>query len=181
MVRRRLLTPRTGPSGRAANLHKLPPGTQRECPRSQLRSPHGVCVCVWGGGAQNEDPLPSLILLGKSSRGQRLPSPPPEPPCGSGVKVEAATWHHRMGALVASTAAAGRRGDAEEMSPEKHLQSSPPPPAWCPGPSRPKKASGAQRKAPASALPLDSGGDPPRSVPAPSTLPQPTARGRALC
>ena len=48
MVRRRLLTPRTGPSGRAANLHKLLPGTQRECPRSQLRSPHGVCVCAGG-------------------------------------------------------------------------------------------------------------------------------------
>lgn len=93
MVRRRLLTPRTGPSGRAANLHKLPPGTQRECPHSQLRSPHGVEG--GGGGAQNEEPLPSLIL-GKSSRGQRLPSPPPEPPCGFGVKVEA-TSHHKNG------------------------------------------------------------------------------------
>ena len=48
-----------------------------------------------GGGAQNDEPLPSLIL-GKSSRGQRLPSPPPEPPCGFGVKVEA-TSHHKNG------------------------------------------------------------------------------------
>lgn len=77
-----------------------------------------------GGGAQNEDPLPSLILLGKSSRGQRLPSPPPEPPCGSGVKVEA-TSHHKMGALVASTAAAGGGGGTPRKCPQRSTCSPP--------------------------------------------------------
>lgn len=73
-----------------------------------------------GGGAENEEPLLSPILLGKSSGGQRLPSSPPEPPCGFGVRVEATHAAQNGG----TCSARGGGGDAWGMSPKKHLRSS---------------------------------------------------------